>query len=59
MLFIDKASMTRAAFRTLRRAARTFLAERLRPTAADLTQVRSQLLTYGRRLRDWGFFADH
>lgn len=31
MLFIDKATITRAAFRTLRRAAWTFFFERLRP----------------------------
>jgi hypothetical protein len=37
-LFIDKATITRAAFRTLRRAARTFLAERLRPPRRPISR---------------------
>jgi hypothetical protein len=38
MLFIDKATITRAAFRTLRRAARTFLAERLLPPRRPISR---------------------
>jgi len=38
MVFIDKATITRAAFRTLRRAARTFLAERLRPPRRPISR---------------------
>ena len=60
MLFIDKATITRAAFRTLRRAAWTFFFERLRPPpAANLAEVSPHLLTYGRGLRGWGVFAHH